>query len=186
MEQTLETYWLPSWQDIPDLDLYLDQVLSFVTQAFAPYEVDPSTKILTGSMINNYVKHKVMPAPKQKRYQRKHVAYLFMILVSKATLSLDATRSLLARIYQNFEARLTGKEDEQIMEAFYTAFREALHRTVVLVHEPERFPETLNIPEVDDFDPAMQALFWVCLSKCSHIKAIRRVEALQSDATLIS
>lgn len=85
---------LPRWADLPDLDLYMDQVLELVRRSLKkPFSGDE--KELTSSMVNNYVKHKVMPPPVRKRYGREHLACLIMICLLKRALPLPAIRSLL-------------------------------------------------------------------------------------------
>ena len=66
---------LPAWEELPDLALYMDQVLS-LTARYLPGGAD---KALTAAMVNNYVKQKVLPPPVSKRYDRRHIAALLML-----------------------------------------------------------------------------------------------------------
>jgi len=75
----VKTNLLPRWEELPDLDLYMDQVLSLTDRYLAPLSVKP----ITASMINNYVKLKLIPPTKGKRYSRVHVAFIFAIAVLK-------------------------------------------------------------------------------------------------------
>jgi DNA-binding transcriptional MerR regulator len=70
---------LPHWEELPKLELYADQVLSLINPLCEIYHVKPLTK----AMINNYVKLGLIPPPKKKRYQRLHIAYLFVIAFLK-------------------------------------------------------------------------------------------------------
>lgn len=70
---------LPRWEQLPKLDLYADQVLSYINPLCESHNVKPLTK----SMINNYVKLGLIPAPDKKRYQRIHIAFLFVIVFLK-------------------------------------------------------------------------------------------------------
>src|SRR5690554_830927 len=70
---------LPSWEQLPKLELYADQVLSYIN----PLCVEHNVKPLTKSMINNYVKLGLIPAPNKKRYQRIHIAFLLVIVFLK-------------------------------------------------------------------------------------------------------
>ena len=69
---------LPLWEDIPDLELYMDQVVSIVTDGLLPFNITESDIVLTPSMVNNYVKKKVMPAtsknisPPKPRFTARH------------------------------------------------------------------------------------------------------------------
>jgi len=70
---------LPHWEDLPELDLYMDQVLHLTQLYLTPLGIKP----LTAAMINNYVKNNLLPAPVKKRYSRVHVAYIFAIALLK-------------------------------------------------------------------------------------------------------
>jgi len=70
---------LPRWEELPDLDLYMDQVLSLTDRYLDPLSVKP----ITAAMINNYVKLKLIPPAKGKRYSRIHVAFIFAIAILK-------------------------------------------------------------------------------------------------------
>lgn len=86
---------LPRWQELPDLELYMDQVLSLVGRYLGSYPGFDG-KGLTASMVNNYVKAGVVPGPIRKKYNRSHLAHLIMVCVLKPSLPLDAIRRLLA------------------------------------------------------------------------------------------
>ena len=87
---------LPRWDELPDLELYMDQVLSLMERYLGAYP-GFGRKGLTASMVNNYVKLGLMPPPVKKKYTRTHLAQLLMICVLKASLSMEAIRGLLAR-----------------------------------------------------------------------------------------
>ncbi|MFQ6786519.1 MAG: DUF1836 domain-containing protein, partial [Streptococcus salivarius] len=61
----LFNYSYPKWEEIPDIDLYLDQVLLYVNKVCAPF-ISKTDKGLTASMVNNYVKHGYLPKPDKK------------------------------------------------------------------------------------------------------------------------
>ena len=87
---------LPRWEELPDLDLYMDQVLSLVHRYLGVDEAAEG-KVLTSSMVNNYVKLHIMPAPEKKKYTRMHLAYLLAICVLKSSLPMTAIQDLLQR-----------------------------------------------------------------------------------------
>ena len=70
---------LPRWEELPKLELYADQVLMLINPFCEQFHVKPLTK----AMINNYVKLGLIPPPQKKRYQRLHIAYLFVITFLK-------------------------------------------------------------------------------------------------------
>ena len=65
----MSTFSYPTWEQLPELDLYLDQVLLYVNKTCAPV-LSSSDKGLTAAMINNYVKHGYVEKPDKKKYQR--------------------------------------------------------------------------------------------------------------------
>lgn len=81
-----------NWEDIPDIDLYMDQVLNYMIRQHIGLE---SGESLTSAMVNNYIKKELLPRAKGKRYERKHVAYLTAICLFKQILSVDSTKELL-------------------------------------------------------------------------------------------
>lgn len=98
---------LPRWEDLPDLELYMDQVLSLV-ERYLHYGEDRG---LTASMVNNYVKQKVLPPPVNKRYGRGHIAALLMLCILKSVMPISAIQKLfhscggvdsLPRLYSGF------------------------------------------------------------------------------------
>ena len=76
---------LPKFADLPQFDLYMDQVIGLVNQYIAPLGIDS----ITSSMINNYVKHKVIHAPIKKKYTRYQLANILIIAIAKNVFTLD-------------------------------------------------------------------------------------------------
>jgi hypothetical protein len=69
IEKVLTSYSLPSWDMLPDIELYMDQVVSVVTKYLeAPNSTIVFTRPVTSSMINNYVKLGIIPPPVKKKY----------------------------------------------------------------------------------------------------------------------
>lgn len=92
----LANYALPAWDAIPDIGLYMDQVISLLRRYlnFIPEEL-PSERPITSTTINNYVRLKIMPAPEKRKYYRVHVAYLIMIFTLKQSISISGVQELL-------------------------------------------------------------------------------------------
>lgn len=86
-------YQLPTWEELPDFELYMDQVILLTTRVLAP--IVPHFT-LTPAMVNNYVKQKVMPAPLKKRYTKVHLSYLIRITLLKQILSLPEINAILS------------------------------------------------------------------------------------------
>ena len=100
----------PKWEDIPNIDLYLDQVLLYVNQVCAPISPDKE-KDLTASMVNNYVKHGYLTKPDKKKYQRKQIARLIAITTLKSVFSIQ-------EIAQTLNTLQTQASSDQLYDAF--------------------------------------------------------------------
>ncbi len=89
-EGRLKEYVLPTWEELPTLELYMEQVIALLTDylTFLPKEDVPDT-IITAAAINNYVRKKIMPPPVKKRYSRIHLAYLVMLCSLKQCVSIS-------------------------------------------------------------------------------------------------
>lgn len=120
-ERHLTEHTLPTWEELPTLELYMDQVIALLTEylSFLPKEDDMET-IVTAAAINNYVRKKVMPPPVKKRYSRTHLAYLVIICTLKQCVTIPY-------IQQMLPTTLTEEEVHQAYNAFV-----ARHRHTVL------------------------------------------------------
>ncbi|MGT2928885.1 DUF1836 domain-containing protein [Streptococcus dentasini] len=119
----------PKWEELPNIDLYLDQVLLYVNQLAAPAAV-PNDKGLTSSMINNYVKHGLVEKPVKKKYSRKQLARLIAITTFKPVFSIQELGQVLEaltadnqsqRYYDAFVSCMNGEQDRDIPEIIVSA-----------------------------------------------------------------
>ena len=86
---------LAPWDQLPDLGLYMDQVITYLERMFAPMRPHAAEKLITSAMINNYVKAGLVPRPAGKKYERAHLAALVMVTTLKASMRMDAIARLL-------------------------------------------------------------------------------------------
>ena len=94
---------IPRWNELPEIDLYLDQVVNYIERYLGQYNVNKEDKIITKTMINNYVKLGIMPAPEKKKYNRSHIAYLIVICELKQFYSISDIGKLISLTIQYFE-----------------------------------------------------------------------------------
>lgn len=89
--------------DIPDIDLYMDQVTTFMDSKLRSASRYPGEdKILTKTMINNYTKNDLLPPPMRKKYSKEHVLLLIFIYYYKGILSINDIQTLLNPITERF------------------------------------------------------------------------------------
>lgn len=91
----MEQFTLPDWEQLPQLELYMDQVIILLKQYLSALYRGEADKAITTSIINNYVRMKVMPPPVKKKYSRVHIATLIMICVLKQSLSISSIQRIL-------------------------------------------------------------------------------------------
>lgn len=106
--------------EIPGIDLYMDQVTTFVDTHLSGTKRNPEDKTLTKTMINNYVKDHLIPAPEKKKYSKDHLLLLLMIYYSKNILSINDISTLLKPITES----LFHSEGDYTLEDFY----DSLHK----------------------------------------------------------
>ena len=103
-------------EDIPDIDLYMDQVTTFMDGKLRSASRYPEEdKILTKTMINNYAKNKLLPPPVKKKYSKEHVLLLIFIYYYKNILSINDIQALLSPVSEHFFQN--GKEFD--LESIY-------------------------------------------------------------------
>ncbi len=106
------------WEQIPDLGLYMDQVITFITRTYEPLYGESTKSYLSAPMINNYVKNKLIPRPAGKKYSRTQIALLIMIISLKRVCTMEDIRSM-----------LTVREEEDV-KALYALFCERQQKSI--------------------------------------------------------
>lgn len=90
-------------EDIPNIDLYMDQVTTFMDSKLrASVRYPGEDKILTKTMINNYAKNDLLPPPIKKKYSKEHVLLLIFIYYYKGILSINDIQTLLHPITEKY------------------------------------------------------------------------------------
>ena len=123
-------FHIPRWNELPDLDLYLDQVVTFIDKYLSNYiktdvektiddKTEKTSTFVTKTMINNYVKQNIMEPPVKKKYNKKHIAYLFVICILKQVYSISDIDKLIKLALKNFP-----------IERAYNTFCQALETSI--------------------------------------------------------
>ena len=97
MKEKNQSFVCPTWSEFPDIELYMDQVISVLERYLTPFFPEEE-KCITPTMINNYVKQRILPPPENKRYGKKHLACLFMISILKRFMQLSDISTLLENL----------------------------------------------------------------------------------------
>jgi len=105
--EDLLKYHCPRWNELPEIELYVDQVVTMLQNNLITLMKDKEVPVVTASMINNYVKQGVLEAPVKKKYNKKHLAYLFVICMFKRMMSISEigeSISIIQKIYSPEDA----------------------------------------------------------------------------------
>lgn len=126
--EQMEKYKTPEWDSLPDINLYMDQVITWLERQMNIFTPHDNEKLITPAMINNYVKNQVIPRPIQKKYTRDHLAHLITVLNLKQELSLSDITKLMSQADSE-------KEIETLFEQFTVIQDAAIHQAAEKVKE---------------------------------------------------
>ncbi len=136
------SFHLPRWIELPEIDLYMDQVIVFFERIFSRFPGAYAGKLISPSIINNYVKLGIIPQPLKKKYSRTHLAYLMMICILKQVLPISVVTDLIA--YQLQTATIT-----QVYDQFCEEQEQATKRAVETARH-EYFNKKVNEKNDDE------------------------------------
>ena len=136
--------------EIPNIDLYMDQVTTFMDMHLASTRRHPDDKILTKTMINNYTKNDFLPPPVKKKYSKEHMYLLIFLYYFKNVLSINDIQKIFKPLTEMF---YNNKSEHVSMEEIYRAiFRMERIQTDNLTKDIlRRYKASQNLfPEVTD------------------------------------
>ena len=102
-------------EDIPNIDLYMDQVTTFMDKHLRSSKRYDDDKLLTKTMINNYTKNELLPPPNKKKYSKDHMFLLIFIYYFKNVLSMNDIQT----IFTPLTGRYFNKESDIRLEEIY-------------------------------------------------------------------
>lgn len=136
--------------EIPNIDLYMDQVTTFMDEHLAACRRTDDDKILTKTMINNYTKNDFLPPPVKKKYSKEHMYLLIFLYYFKNVLSINDIQKIFKPLTEMF---YNNKSEHVSMEEIYRAiFRMERIQTDNLTKDIlRRYKASQNLfPEVTD------------------------------------
>ncbi len=126
----LANYHCPRYDELPKFYVYMDQLILIVNEYLAPFEVDGEENGITVTMVNNYVKRKIISPPENKRYSRKHIIYLFVLGLLKNVFSISVI---------GFLIKVSSKEYP--IDRAYNFFAEELENALKATFETRDFSD---------------------------------------------
>lgn len=116
-------------ETIPNIDLYMDQVTTFMDEHLKDTKRYPEDKVLTKTMINNYAKNNLLPAPNKKKYSREHILLLIFIYYFKNLLSFHDIEQLFRPITEKHFHSSEGIPLEDIYMEVFSQVEGEIERT---------------------------------------------------------
>lgn len=125
---TMSEVKLTLWDDLPDFAIYSDQMLKIVTDELSFMQTNDE-KLITKSMINNYVKWGMMPKPVKRKYEKMHIAYVIVITILKQVLPISKIKDGI-----QLQVALQGNE-KTAYDSFCEAFEESMRKVFIPILE---------------------------------------------------
>lgn len=165
----------PRWNELPSIELYMDQVLSLLQHTLSVLELDPDSKAVTSTMINNYVKQKLVEPPQKKRYQRNQLARLYAICTLKRCFSIAEIYTMIHALrnrYENYEA--------------YDLFCQEMENALSAVFAPQDSKESVSDTDAPSELVALQAVTRACANKVYAQTVMRSYHVPQHCANCVA
>ena len=159
LKERLERERPTRWEELPDLALYMDQIISYMPRQLIRFDQGEG---LTSAMVNNYIKDGLVPRAEGKRYGPVHLGYLTAVCALKKVLSVRDIGTLLSA------AQATGKEPSELYGYFCGALDRALSGTAQAID-----------PEIGREDLAGLALDLALRSYADQLACARILDILQ-------
>ncbi len=102
IEEVINTTNLINSEEIPNIDLYMDQVTTFLTSRLVNGNNEDDEPVFTKTMINNYAKSQLLPSPEKKKYSKDHILTLINIYFLKNVMSINNIQKLLNPVKEEF------------------------------------------------------------------------------------
>lgn len=149
--------------EIPNIDLYMDQVLTFMNGHLEEVKRYENDKILTKTMINNYAKNHLLPAPDKKKYSKEHILVLLFVYYFKNILSIGDIQNILNPLTDRYFAKGRELSLEKIYEEVFSLEKEQIeYLKVSLTRDYERAGHTFT-EEAEEDKEFLQMFSFICM-----------------------
>ena len=149
--------------EIPNIDLYMDQVLTFMNGHLEDAKRYEDDKIMTKTMINNYAKNHLLPAPDKKKYSKEHIMVLMFIYYFKNILSIGDIQSILNPLTSRYFANGKELNLEKIYEEVFTLEKGQIEQLIeTLTKDYKRAGQTF-LEESEEDKEFLQMFSFICM-----------------------
>ena len=128
--EDLNQFSYKDYKDLPDIDLYMDQVVTFLDKQLSIFQTSSLDKQITSSMINNYVKGEVVSAPIAKKYNREHLALIQEVCTLKQVLTIAEVKQIIDERYKREDV-----QKDEVFDHFKNLVNEKNKEAIALTKE---------------------------------------------------
>jgi DNA-binding transcriptional MerR regulator len=139
----LDAFELLDWERLPDIELYMDQVISYMERQVAVFRLTSEEKIVTPSMINNYIKDGVVPKTVKKKYSKEHLSILSIVCTLKQILPIQDLHRMLEFLINEGEIPQVYQEFCEMQKESLESMREELNQPTHL--ESQSSPQEMAL-----------------------------------------
>ncbi len=170
--------------ELPNIDLYMDQVTTFMDARLGSLKRHPEDKVLTKTMINNYAKNNLLPPPEKKKYSKEHMLVLTFIYYLKSILSISDVQTLLHPLTTRFFSEHDGITLQSIYNEVLQMERSQSDMVAKDLHRKLEVAETTFTDTPDADREFLQLFSFICtLSYDVYIKK-QLIERLIDDMAI--
>ncbi len=150
--------------EIPNIDLYMDQVTTFMDKHLKASKRYDDDKMLTKTMINNYTKNNLLPSPNKKKYSKEHMLLLVFIYYFKNILSINDIQSIFTPLTTNFFNKKSGISLEEIYEEVFHLEKEQVDSlTKDVIRKFSRSRETFSDVKSEEERDFLTTFSFICM-----------------------
>ena len=149
--------------EIPNIDLYMDQVTTFMDSHLESTKRNEADKILTKTMINNYAKNNLLPPPVRKKYSHDHMITLMFIYYFKTLMSISDIQAILGPLTERFFDDKGSISLEHIYKEIYQSERDRLPQiTKDIISMYRKADSSFSDVENDEDREYLQTFSFIC------------------------
>ena len=149
--------------EIPNIDLYMDQVLTFMNSHLEDAKRYEDDKIMTKTMINNYAKNRLIPAPDKKKYSKEHIMVLMFIYYFKNILSIGDIQSILNPLTERYFANDKDLNLEKIYEEVFTLEKGQIEQLKETLTKDYQRAQNTFMEESEKDQEFLQMFSFICM-----------------------
>lgn len=168
--------------DVPNINLYMDQVTTFMYEHLHDTKRTEDDKVLTKTMINNYAKNNLLPSPVKKKYSKEHIYILTFIYYFKNILSISDIQKMLNPLTDKFFSEDSKPDLDYIYNEIFS-MEESLVKPLTkdVLSKSQQASEAFSDVENEDDREFLQFFSLVCLLSFDVYMKKNMIESLIDD-----